>query len=132
MIVLVLQSYKLNSNSTSLITIIDLTQNLSNIILHGFIYLLLMTDSFDWLCSPLMIMSEHIGLKFRSYILLLNAGSESPILSGSMAYVQYYKVICRKIRMYKVLKVTRFILNMQNMTKYTVSELLMQTQDRQI
>lgn len=31
-----------------------------------------MTDSFDWFCPPVMIMSEHLELKFLSYISILN------------------------------------------------------------
>lgn len=31
-----------------------------------------MADRIDWFCTPVMIMSEDLGLKIPSYVLLLN------------------------------------------------------------
>lgn len=40
---------------------------------RGLYNFLLLTNSFDWFYPPVMIMSEHLALKFQSYILILNS-----------------------------------------------------------
>lgn len=80
-----------------------------------------MTNSFDWFYPPVVIMSEHLALKFRSYILILNsvtnlsklsiiesrdAGWEPPSWLWDMVYRPHWKVIYTNIPKYMFSKVT--------------------------